>query len=125
MSKDLHNLADLHRVPVILRRNSFFLNRPIKRINQFMVQEPNRCPAVKHGQAPRMPQVSPYQLASFDCIPQYAVKRRYRGPSSQQMRATHNPGSLKPLTLTGLELNYLGLWNRSDQNGERHVSGPR
>jgi hypothetical protein len=38
MSKDFYNLADLNPIPIIPRRNSFFLNGPIKRANQFFIQ---------------------------------------------------------------------------------------
>jgi hypothetical protein len=107
MSEDFYHLADFHRIPVVHRRSSFFPNRPIERINQFLMEAADSCLGVKHGQAPWMPQVCPHQLASVDCFLQYAIERRYGDPRSEDMRTTHNPGDLKPLTLTGLELNYL------------------
>src|SRR5580692_3917689 len=69
-----------------------------------------------------MPKVRAHQLASVDCFMQYAIQRRYRDPRSEDMRTTHNLGGLKSLTLTRLELNELALGNRSDEDGEGHLS---
>jgi hypothetical protein len=65
-----------------------------------------------------MPEVVPNQLATVDCLLQNAIERRNRNPRSKDVRASNNPGSLKLLTLTSLEFNYLALWNRPDQSGE-------